>query len=100
MCQALIHLVGYFYVVGAGLWRDGATHHRLAVAAEESTQVFGRQFGVAQIAESDETAALLFDNELIKFFRAAQSALCAHGEFRIGAFHHTGGQFYIFSLQC
>ena len=53
MFDPLVCLVSDFNMVCAGLGYDKVYNHRLAVAAEEALQVFGRQFRAAYVAEAD-----------------------------------------------
>ena len=84
--DAAIELISNFHMIGARLGNDGVAHHWYSVATKDGPLVQWSQFGIAHIAEADNSGRCFFDDQVVEIIRCLKTAQGSHGKFHRIAF--------------
>ena len=96
--HTLVYGIGNLNVVGTRLRDYYNTHHRDAVHLHITFDVCRTKFGAAYVTESDNTVAVLFQNEVVELFCRMHQSERADGELNGISFDTTRWKFHIFAV--
>ena len=95
LLHTFVHGIGYLDMIGSGLRDDHHAHHRHTVHLHVTLYVGSTQFGIPDIAQSDDLSTYLLNYDIVELVGGMHLSHGAQGQFYGISFDASRRKFYV-----